>query len=119
CAPALTKEGNIVFGTDEGSFYIVKPNLMTKKAELIAKADIVDLIKEAGMTFSEGFENPNIKMWSGVCLGDDGKIYVGFQKVDESTRSGLLCLSSSAVTGPGQSCWPMFGVNRKHTGVQK
>lgn len=119
CAPALTKEGNIAFGTDEGSFYIVKPNLMTKKAELIAKADIVDLIKEAGMTFSEGFENPNIKMWSGVCLGDDGKIYVGFQKVDESTRSGLLCLSSSAVTGPGQSCWPMFGVNRKHTGVQK
>lgn len=118
-APALTKEGNVVFGTDMGSFYVVKPNLATKKAELVAKADVVALIKEAGMTFAEGFENQNIKMWSSVTIGDDGKMYIGFQKNDEQTRSGLLCLASSAVTGPGNSCWPMFGVDRKHSGVQK
>ena len=118
-APALTKEGNVVFGTDKGSFYIVKPNPATKKAELVAKADINALVKEAGMTFAEGFENPYIKMWSSVTVGDDGKMYIGFQKVDEQTRSGLVCLTSSAVTGPGNSCWPMFGVDRKHSGVQK
>ena len=118
-APALTKEGNIVFGTDKGSFYVVKPNLATKKAELVAKADVTALAKEAGITFAEGFENPFIKMWSSVTIGDDGKMYIGFQKNDEQTRSGLVCLTSSAGTGPGNSCWPMFGVDRKHSGVQK
>jgi PKD repeat protein len=119
CCPALTKEGNVVFGTDNGNFYIVKPDYASKTAELVAKADINTLIKEAGMTVTEGFENFNIKMWSSVCVGDDGKMYIGFTKVDAVTSSGLLCLSSSAVTGPGNSCWPMFGVDRKHTGVQK
>lgn len=118
-APALTKEGNVVFGTDDGSFYIIKPDPASKKAELVAKADINALIQEAGMTYAEGFENFNIKMWSSVAIGDDGKMYIGFQKNDEVTRSGLLCLESSAVTGPGSSCWPMFGVDRRHTGVQK
>jgi hypothetical protein len=71
------------------------------------------------MTVTEGFEKFNIKMWSNVCVGDNGKMYIGFTKVDAVPSSGLLCLSSSAVTGPGNSCWPMFGVDRKHTGVQK
>lgn len=117
-APALTKEGNVVFGTDNGTFYIIKPAAGT--AELVAKADINELIREAGMTPSQGFEEVfNIKMWSSVTIGDDGKMYIGFQKNDSSTASGLLCLESSAVTGPGTSSWPMFGVDRRHTGVQK
>ena len=118
-APALTAEGYVVFGTDNGSFYIVKPDYATRGAELIAKADINTLIQEAGMTPSEGFMNFNIKMWSGVTVGDDGKMYIGFQKNDDPTTSGLLCLTSDAVKGPGTSEWPMFGVDRKHTGVQK
>lgn len=118
-APALTDEGYVVFGTDNGSFYIVKPDYATRGAELIAKADINTLIQEAGMTPSEGFMNFNIKMWSGVTVGDDGKMYIGFQKNDDPTTSGLLCLTSDAVKGPGTSEWPMFGVDRKHTGVQK
>ena len=118
-APALTAEGYVVFGTDNGSFYIVKPDYATRGAELIAKADINTLIQEAGMTPSEDFMNFNIKMWSGVTVGDDGKMYIGFQKNDDPTTSGLLCLTSDAVKGPGTSEWPMFGVDRKHTGVQK
>lgn len=54
CCPALTKEGNVVFGTDNGNFYIVKPNYADKTAELVAKADINTLIKEAGMTVKIG-----------------------------------------------------------------
>ena len=101
------------------SIYIVKPDYATRGAELIAKADINTLIQEAGMTPSEGFMNFSIKMWSGVTVGDDGKMYIGFQKNDDPTTSGLLCLTSDAVKGPGTSEWPMFGVDRKHTGVQK
>ena len=119
CVPALTAEGNVVFGTDKGNFYIIRPDYTTKGAELIAKADINAMIQEAGLTPSEGFQNFCIKMWSGVTVGDDGKMYVGFQKNDDPTTSGLLCLTSGAVTGPGTSEWPMFGVDRKHTGVQK
>lgn len=117
--PAVTAEGLVVFGTDKGSFCIIKPDAATKGAELVAKADITALVKEAGMPFDAAFESPNIKMWSGVTIGDDGKMYVGFQKVDMETESGVLCLTSSAVKGPGTGPWPMFGVDRKHTGVQK
>ena len=117
--PAVTAEGLVVFGTDAGSFFIIKPDAAAKKAELVAKADITALAKEAGMPFDTAFESPNLKMWSGVTIGDDGKIYVGFQKVDTETESGVLCLTSSAVKGPGTGSWPMFGVDRKHTGVQK
>lgn len=117
--PAVTAEGLVVFGTDKGSFCIIKPDAATKGAELVAKADITALVKEAGMPFDAAFESPNIKMWSGVTIGDDGKMYVGFQKVDMETESGVLCLTSSAVQGPGTGSWPMFGVDRKHTGVQK
>ena len=117
--PAVTAEGLVVFGTDKGSFCIIKPDPATKGAELLAKADITALVKEAGMPFDAAFESPNIKMWSGVTIGDDGKMYVGFQKADMETESGVLCLTSSAVKGPGTGPWPMFGVDRKHTGVQK
>ena len=117
--PAVTAEGLVVFGTDKGSFCIIKPDAATKGAELVAKADITALVKEAGMPFDAAFESPNIKMWSGVTIGDDGKMYVGFQKADMETESGVLCLTSSAVKGPGTGPWPMFGVDRKHTGVQK
>ena len=117
--PAVTAEGLVVFGTDKGSFCIIKPDAATKGAELLAKADITALVKEAGIPFDAAFESPNIKMWSGVTIGDDGKMYVGFQKADMETESGVLCLTSSAVKGPGTGPWPMFGVDRKHTGVQK
>lgn len=113
---ALTKEGNVVFGTDQGSFYIVKPG--AGKAELVAKADINALAAEAGLDMSD--EKANIKMWSNVTVGDDGTMYIGFQKVGtDENGAGILALKSSAVTGPGTSCWPMYGVDRKHTGVQK
>ncbi len=119
CVPALTKEGNVVFGTDDGSFYIIKPDYASKGAELLAKANINDLIQEAGMSYAEGFANFNIKMWSGIAVGDDGRMYVGFQKNDDPTSSGILCLTSDDVTGPGASEWPMFGADRKHTGEHK
>lgn len=118
CAPAYTKEGNIIFGTDQGNFYIITPNA-NKKADVVAKANIKNLLKAKGMTFKWGDEDSNIKLWSNVVVGDNGEIYIGYRKEDEVREAGLLKLSSTAVTGPGNSCWPMFGVDRKHTGVQK
>ena len=98
--PAVTAEGLVVFGTDKGSFCIIKPDAATKGAELVAKADITALVKEAGMPFDAAFESPNIKMWSGVTIGDDGKMYVGFQKVDMETESGASSVDHS---------WPQTG----------
>lgn len=118
CCPAVTKEGNVIFGTDNGNFYIIKPNYADKTAELVAKADINAILKDAGIKV-ENEEVFNIKMWSNVTIADDGVIYIGFQRNDSTTSSGLLSLKSSAVTGPANTKWPMFGVDRKHTGVQK
>ena len=120
-APALTKEGYVAFGTDEGIFYVVNPaNLDENKTpELIAKATINEMIVAKGLVPASE-ESFNIKMWSGVTIGDDGKLYIGFTKEDGGNNSaGLLCLSSSKITGAGASQWPMMGVDRKHTGVQK
>lgn len=115
-AAALTKEGNVVFGTDKGSFFVVKPDYTTKKASLVAKANVNDLVRTA----LSGTEAMNIKMWSSVTVGDDGKMYIGFTKEDgEINEAGMLCLSASSVTGAGTSAWPMYGVDRKHSGVQK
>lgn len=114
-APALTKEGNIVFGTDKGNFFIIKPNYATKKATLVAKASVNTLTRES----LNGSEEFNLKMWSSVTVGDDGKMYIGFTKEDVVGDAGILCLSSASVTGPGTSAWPMYGVDRRHSGIQK
>lgn len=115
---AVTKEGNVVFGTDAGNFYIIRPGKASAKVELIAKANINEILTAAGMPVANE-EMFKVKMWSQVTIADDGKIYIGFQRSDSTTSSGLLCLSTSACTGVGTSGWPMFGVDRKHTGVQK
>jgi outer membrane protein assembly factor BamB len=115
-APAIDAAGNIHFGTESGNYYVVD-----KTCKLVAKKDLTELINsddryKADMTFEAS------KVYSSVVIGDDGKVFLQFTNNDENKKrefGAIVCLEVGGCTGVGNTPWPMFGQNRRHTGCEK
>ena len=115
-SPAIDAAGNIHFGTESGNYYVVDKN-----CKLVAKKDLTELINsddryKADMTFEAS------KVYSSVVIGDDGKVFLQFTNNDANKArefGAIVCLEVGGCTGVGNTPWPMFGQNRRHTGCEK
>lgn len=115
-SPAIDAAGNIHFGTESGNYYVVD-----KDCKLVAKKDLTALMNEderykADMTFEAA------KVYSSVVIGDDGKVFVQFTNNDANKKrefGAIVCLEVGGCTGVGNTPWPMFGQNRRHTNCEK
>ena len=112
----ILENGNIHFGTESGNYYVVD-----KDCKLVAKKDLTTLMNEderykADMTFEAA------KVYSSVVIGDDGKVFVQFTNNDANKKrefGAIVCLEVGGCTGVGNTPWPMFGQNRRHTNCEK
>lgn len=118
-AAAVDQAGNIHFGTEAGNYYVVK-YLGNGQFETLVKKDIAELVKADERYAATYTGTEVVKLWSGIVIGDDGKIYIQYTDNDNRALGGLACITVDYTTGPSTtSPWPMMGQNRKHTNVQK
>lgn len=117
CSPAIDAAGNIHFGTESGNYYVVD-----KSCKLIAKKELAAFVL-ADDRYKEAIPfDSSAKVYSSPVIGDDGKVYLQFTNNDTNkTRAfgALVCLEVGGCTGVGDTPWPMFGQNRRHTNCEK
>lgn len=117
--PAVDKAGNIHFFTEDGLYYIVRPDYADSTCVLKAKVDMVSLIRSDSRYSDIYSAMDSAKVWCSAVIGDDGKIYTCFTDKSSLAYGGVICLSSSTCKGPAKSDWPMIGGGSRHTGRQK
>lgn len=88
-APAIDNKGNLYFGDNTGTFYMLDKNGNLLRTEKLG-ANII----------------------SSAAIGNDGKVYILVNT--DGDKSELHVLETGA-TGPADSDWPMFGNNAKRT----
>lgn len=119
CSPAIDAAGNIHFGTESGNYYVVD-----KDCKLVAKKELAGMILADDRYKTEiAFEAADAgKVYSSPVIGDDGKVYIQFTNNDSAKArafGALVCLEVQGCTGVGDTPWPMFGQNRRHTNCEK
>lgn len=121
-AAAVDAAGNIIFGTEEGSLYIVKYNEGSADLQVVFKQKVFDLI-QADARYKEHdicklYEAA--KVYSSPVIADDGTIYIHIANDNKlyRTNSLLFSLTFADTKAPGTSSWPMMGKNRKHVNIQ-
>ena len=115
-SPAIDAAGNIHFGTESGNYYMV-----SKTCEVLAKKNLAELVA-SDSRYSADMPFEAAKVYSSVVLGDDGKVFVHFTNNDANKKrewSAVVCLEVGGCTGVGDTPWPMFGQNRRHTNCEK
>ena len=119
---AVDAAGNIIFGTEEGSLYIVKYNEGSEDLEVVFKQKVFDLIqKDARYKDDEICVNyATAKVYSSPVIADDGTIYIHIANDEKQyrTNSLLFSLTYEGTKAPGTSSWPQLGKNRKHVNIQ-
>ena len=117
CSPAIDAAGNIHFGTESGNYYVVD-----KSCKLIAKKELAAFVL-ADDRYKEAIPfDSAAKVYSSPVIGDDGKVYLQFTNNDTNKArafGALVCLEVGGCTGVGDTPWPMFGQNRRHTNCEK
>lgn len=113
-ACAVDNNGYIHILFDQPAFYaIVEPDYNTQTCRLVASANLAEL---AALTPLQ------IRAWTSVVLGEDGRMYVAVTAHENwsNQRGRVLCLSYTETTGPSSvSPWPQRAADSCHTGVQK
>ena len=64
----------------------------------------------------------NVAILEAIDITDDGKVYLQFTNNDTNKArafGALVCLEVGGCTGAGDTPWPMFGQNRRHTNCEK
>lgn len=102
-APAISKEGNVVFGSESGFIYIVNPG-----GQLISRTDIAQLLGNDWVAGKGRF-------WSSPVIDANGIIYIGVVNNAGNTRSRLVALTADGITGLATSGWPMRGCTTTHS----
>ena len=118
-AAAVDNQGNVHFVSDDGNYWIVKPDYENKTATTVVSENLYNLVKKSGKV--DVGTATAARAWTSVIIGTDGKIYVASTFHNNwSDRYGLmLCLQYTLCTGPGNTSWPMKGADAHHTGNQK
>lgn len=112
CA-AVDQGGNIHFGTEQGSYYIIKPS--PGEDQLVLKKDLAAMIAESDSPMASSWSAGGGKIWSSPTIGNDGTIYIGITNTVNASASALVALHDDGITGPAQSSWPMRGKDARHT----
>lgn len=118
-APAVDKAGNIHFFTEDGWYYIVKPDYAAGTCVLKEKVNLVSLIRSDSRYSDIYAAMDSAKIWCSAVIGDDGKIYTCFTDKSSLAYGGVICLSSGWCKGAAKSDWPMIGGGPRHTGRQR
>ena len=118
-APAVDASGNIHFFTENGIYYIVKPDYASGVCELKARVDLAQMISSDRRYRKLYGEMSAAKVWSSAVIGSDGKIYTCFTDLASLSYGGVVCLSYGDCVAPAASDWPMIGGDPCHTSRQK
>jgi glycerophosphoryl diester phosphodiesterase/PKD repeat protein len=110
---AIDQAGNIHFGTESGNYYIIRPE--ASDDQLILKKDVAALIAESASPYAADWEAGCAKIWSSPTIGPDGTIYIGVTNTNDNEKSVVIALEDEAITGAGNTPWPMKGGNCRHT----
>lgn len=118
-APAVDNAGNIHFFTEDGEYYIVKPDYATGKFVVKEMVNLAFMISENEIYAESYSKMTTAKVWCSAVIGNDGKIYTCF--TDKATQSfgGVICLSYTECKAPADTDWPMIGADPCHTSRQK
>lgn len=110
--------------SSDANYYILRPDYATGQCKLIVSANLTRLMKDAGVNMGT---DTNVRCWSSVVIGADGRVYLAITQFKESDtgawsdhKARVLCLKYTGVTGPSSvSPWPQKGADASHTGRQK
>lgn len=102
-------------------YAIVKPDYENKTCEAVATCELNTLLREAGVDMGSCNQ---IRAWTSVMIGENGKIYLGVtassSEGGSTKQARVLCLSFRDTTGPSTvSPWPQRAADAAHTGRQK
>lgn len=118
-AAAVDDKGHVHFVSDDGNYWILRPDYANKSATVLLEENLFTVVKNSRKC-DLGTANM-ARAWTSVIIGNDGKIYIAatFHK-DWNDRYGLvLCLQYPLCEGPGKTSWPMKGADAHHSGNQK
>jgi outer membrane protein assembly factor BamB len=117
--PAVDKAGNIHFFSENGCYFIVRPDYASGQCVLKEKVDIQSLIKSDRRYRKSYGDMDSAAIWCSAVIGNDGRIYTCFTDKSSLDFGGVLCMSYGECSAPADSDWPMIGGNPRHTSAQK
>lgn len=111
--PAVDKAGHIMFGTENGNFYIISND----GKDVLSSVDVAGLIMQNKSATSSEWTATRGKFWCSPIIDDSGVIYIGLTNLNNPTKSQVVALVSNLVAGPADSVWPMRGKDARHDGT--
>lgn len=113
--PAVDAEGHIMFGTENGNFYIISSD----GQKVLSSVDVAGLIMQSKVATAGEWMPTRGKFWCSPIIDSNGIIYVGLTNLNNAAKSQVVALTSKLVTGPANSIWPMRGKDAQHTSTVK
>lgn len=113
--PAIDVDGNILFGTERGNFYVLDPN----GTDVVAVLDVAGAIAISDSPYALDWTVAQGKFWSSPVVAQDGTIYVAITNNQDDTKSLLVALKSNSVKGLATSGWPMRAKDAQHSATVK
>lgn len=113
--PAIDASGHILFGTENGVFYILEPD----GSDAISILDVAGAVANSEDSNASQWQPTKGKFWSSPVIGNDGTIYIAMTNTLNENQSRMVALTSQHVTGPAPSVWPMKGRDAQHTSTVK